>query len=93
MDKMIRAFPEKRKLRPARNFCEAMPAHTATACPATGAVMPPGTHMVQCNSIQKFKSFCQSHSHCRCLPAMYALGMPSTPAMYVLGLWWVWGYN
>lgn len=42
LDKMIKAFPGKKKLRPARNYCEVVPLHAPHTCEASGVLQPPG---------------------------------------------------
>jgi hypothetical protein len=42
LDKMIKAFPGKKKLKPARNYCEVVPLHAPHSCDSTGVLQPPG---------------------------------------------------
>jgi hypothetical protein len=39
---MIKAFPGKKKLKPARNYCEVVPLHAPHTCEATGVLQPSG---------------------------------------------------
>jgi hypothetical protein len=39
---MIKAFPGKKKLKPARNYCEVVPLHAPHTCDSTGVLQPPG---------------------------------------------------
>lgn len=45
LEKMIKAFPNKQKLRGARNYCEVMQVDTPMSDPVTGAQQPPGALM------------------------------------------------